>query len=152
MTFDEYFVSQFSLLSAEEDEDEIDASIGNNKESVSELISDAVFRSSRFAEVEVSSIFLFCRAGVVCFPQNVASIDLQCLKVFDFQAKVSVRSGYGIGTGRSISDGSGIRMGFRVKTRLVVGSNGLGDRGVLWVGVFELSEAELQYSELKFLQ
>ena len=44
-----------------------------------ELISDADFRSSRFAEVDCSSIFLFCRVGVVCFPQNVASIDFQCL-------------------------------------------------------------------------
>ena len=72
-----------------------------------ELISQAVSRSGRLAEVDGSSVS-FCRAEVVCLSQNLALIDFRCLEDFAFLATVSVRGGGGNGIGGSISDGSGI--------------------------------------------
>ena len=95
-----------------------------------ELISEAVSRSGRVAEVVGSSI-LHCRAKVVCLSQNVALIDFRCLEVFDFLATVLVRGGGGKETGGSISDGSGIRMGLWVLAVVIAGATGVSDRGGL---------------------
>ena len=79
----------------------------HNNENGSEILSETVFRSNTFVEVDGSSILL-CRAEVVWLSQNVASIDFQCLKDIDFIATFVLGGGGGSGRGTSISRGSGI--------------------------------------------
>ena len=55
--FDDFLDSQFRISSTEDVEYKLDDSFGHENESVSELISEVVFRLGRFAEVVGSSFF-----------------------------------------------------------------------------------------------
>ena len=107
----------------------LDYSFGKNNENFSELISEAVFRSSRIAEVESSSN-LFCKAEVVCLSQTLASIDFRFLVDFDFLDRVLLGGEIGIGNPGSISDSSGIYMGSGILAAVIAGATGIGDREV----------------------
>ena len=71
---------------------------GYNWENVSELRSEAVFRCS--CKVDGSSLL-----EVIGLSQgeNLASKDFQCLKVFDFLARLLVEGGGGNGNERKIN-------------------------------------------------
>ena len=82
------------LLSNEEVDYEFGDSFGYNKKIVSELISEVVLNSGRFAEVDGSSV-LICPAQMVCSSKNGLSTDFQFSKDFDFLTTVFVRGGSG---------------------------------------------------------
>ena len=86
--FGKFLGSLCRNLSTEEVECIFDDSLGYNKESLSELFSEAVFRLG-FAEVDGSSIW-FCKAEVVGLSQNLGSSDFRCLRHYDFLASVLV--------------------------------------------------------------
>ena len=86
---------------------------------------------------------------MVCLSQNVASNDFRCLKDFDFLALVLGSSGNG--SGESLSDGSGIRMGLGILAGVLAGVNDIGGCGSLraaTVRVVKFSEEEANFSEL----
>ena len=67
-----------------------------------------VFKLGIFAEVDGSSTS-FCKTEVEGLSQSVASIDIRCLKDFDFLATDLVRGEDGEGNGGGpMSDGCGL--------------------------------------------
>ena len=63
--FEKNLDSQIKISSAEEVQYKLDVSFEHNRETNSELISEAVFRSGRNSEVDGSSFFI-SRAEVAC--------------------------------------------------------------------------------------
>ena len=117
--FDECLDSQFRTPPTEEVELKLDNSFRYNNEKIWELVSEAVFKSVRVADVYGSSLF-FCTTELVCLSQNVASIGFQYWKYFLFLATYLVSG--------SISVGSGIRMGLGVLVGVIAGATGIGGR------------------------
>ena len=124
---------------------------GYNRGYVSGLRSEVVFRKCLFAEVDVPSTF-FCKAEVKSLSQSVAPNDFRCLNVFDCLATALVRGEGDAGNGgRSIFDGSRIRIGRGMVTGMIAGATGIVDRGRLCVVIEELnkfSEKEVGFSLL----
>ena len=127
--FDEILDSQFRTSSTEELEYKLEESFGNYRKNNSDPISEAVFRSNRFAEVD--SLPFFSRAKVVGLSRDVTSNAFRCLKDFDFPAKLLVRGGSGNGNGGSLSDRCRKGIGLNMTDAVIAGATGTSDSGGL---------------------